>query len=77
MYVYVYVYVYISIEREGDLASACPLLSRPAFACLPVHSSPVPVSSNGYADYHYGQSPYTNIVDFRGFDSSTILILRG
>ena len=25
----------------------------------------------------YAQSPYTNIVDFRGFDSSTILALRG
>ena len=62
MCIYIYIYIYIyRALRASPCALACP--------CVSLH---VPIRGEEHT-----ANPPTNVVDFRGFDSSLILIQRG
>ena len=73
-------YIIVSIRAQNPEARRCAEMEQAGVECgkrgSSVLAESVYASALAGLVEQYGQSPYTKILDFRGFDSNIILILR-
>ena len=77
---YTYIYIYIHREREREIHNHMMPSGRPAPSEVqqdPVGSKNSSARSSKGAQEKSKANLHTNILEFRGFDSSIILMLRG
>ena len=73
MYIYIYIYIYISISLYICVYIYIYIYIHPLYIRLPIGGS----STNQFPCLSSTPNLHTNIVEFLGFDSSTILNSRG